>query len=109
LSSGAYWDYQDKQVNLARAAINSGRAVMQTLPAWIWLTGSGIVVYQVFYAWWLIVKPGGDEALLWFGDTVYLIAPAAATALLFLVASTLPKAAPAGPGASWEPLSLCGR
>jgi diguanylate cyclase (GGDEF)-like protein len=78
-------------VTLARAAVNSGRAVLQTLPAWIWLTASGIIVYQVFYAWWLIVKPGGDEALLWFGDTVYLVAPAAATALLFLVAQRFPE------------------
>jgi len=73
-------------VGLARAAVNSGRTILSTLPAWIWLTASGIFVYQLFYAWWLIVKPGGDEALLWFGDTVYLIAPAAATVLLFLIA-----------------------
>ena len=73
-------------MSLARTAVNSGRTVAQTLPAWIWLTASGIVVFQVFYVWWLIVKPGGDEALLWFGDTAYLIPPAAATILLFLAA-----------------------
>ena len=73
-------------MTLARAAVNSGRTVVQTLPAWIWLTASGIVVYQVFYVWWLIVKPGGDEALFWFSDTAYLIAPVAATVLLFLAA-----------------------
>jgi diguanylate cyclase (GGDEF)-like protein len=73
-------------VSLARTAVNSGRTVLQTLPAWIWLTASGIIVYQVFYVWWLIVKPGGDEALLWFSDTAYLIPPAAATILLFLAA-----------------------
>ena len=73
-------------MKLARAAVNSGRTVLGTLPAWIWLTASGIVIYQVIYVWWLIVEPGGDEALLWFGDTAYLIAPAAATVLLFLAA-----------------------
>jgi len=73
-------------MSLARTVANSGRTVLQTLPAWIWLTASGIVVYQVLYVWWLIVKPGGDEALLWFGDTVYLVAPAVATVLLFLTA-----------------------
>ncbi len=73
-------------MSLARTAVNSGRVVLRTLPAWIWLTASGIVVYQTLYVWWLIVKPGGDEALLWFGDTVYLIAPIVATALLFLAA-----------------------
>jgi diguanylate cyclase (GGDEF)-like protein len=73
-------------VSLARAAVNSGRTVLETLPAWIWLTASGLVVYQIFYVWWLIVKPGGDEGLVWFGDTVYLLAPAVATVLLFLVA-----------------------
>jgi len=76
----------DKTVSLARAAVNSGRTVVETLPAWIWLTASGLIVYQIFYVWWLIVKPGGDEALLWFSDTVYLIAPVTATVLLFLVA-----------------------
>ena len=74
-------------MSLARAVVNSGRTVLETLPAWIWLTASGIVVYQVLYVWWLIVKPGGDEALLWFGDTAYLIAPAAAAVLLFLAAA----------------------
>jgi len=77
-------------VSLARAALNSGRTVLRTLPAWIWLTASGIVVYQVLYVWWLIVKPGGDEALLWFGDTAYLIGPIAAAVLLFLAAQQFP-------------------
>ena len=71
---------------IAKAAVNSGRTVLHTLPAWIWLTASGIVVYQVFYVWWLIVKPGGAEALLWFGDIAYPVSPAVAAVLLFLVA-----------------------
>jgi hypothetical protein len=45
---------------------------------------------QVFYVWWLVVKPGGEDALLWFGDTVYLVFPAVATVLLFLVARQFP-------------------
>ena len=73
-------------MSLVRAAANRGRTALKTVRAWVWLTASGIVIYQVLYVWWLIAKPGGDEALLWFGDTAYLIAPAAATALLFLAA-----------------------
>ena len=73
-------------MSLARAAVNSGRTVLETLPAWIWLTAWGLVVYQIFYVWWLIVRPGGDEALLWFSDIAYLIAPATATVLLLPVA-----------------------
>src|SRR4030042_1301923 len=87
-------DGKENQVSLAKAVVPSSRNVRQTLPTWIWLTASGIVVYQVFYVWWLIVKPGGDEALLWFGDTAYLIAPALATVLLFLVALRFPEARP---------------
>jgi diguanylate cyclase (GGDEF)-like protein len=70
--------------------VKSGRTVVKTLPAWVWLTAAGIVVLQVFYVWWLIVKPGGEDALLWFGDTVYLVFPAVATVLLFLVARQFP-------------------
>jgi diguanylate cyclase (GGDEF)-like protein len=73
-------------VSISRAAVRSYHTVVQTLPIWIWLTAAGIIVYQVFYVWWLIVKPGGDEALLWFSDTAYLIPPVAATILLFLAA-----------------------
>jgi len=71
-------------VSLARA-VNNSRTALLSLPAWIWLTASGIVVFQVLYVWWVVVKPGGEGALLWFGDTAYLIAPATATVLLFLV------------------------
>jgi diguanylate cyclase (GGDEF)-like protein len=78
-------------VSIPKAAVNRGRIVAQTVPAWIWLTASGIVVFQVFYVWWLIVKPGGDDALLWFGDTVYLISPAVATVLLFAAAQRFPN------------------
>jgi diguanylate cyclase (GGDEF)-like protein len=70
--------------------VKSGRTVVKTLPAWVWLTAAGIVVLQVFYVWWLIVKPGGEDALLWFGDTVYLVFPAVATVLLFLAARRFP-------------------
>jgi len=62
------------------------KATLRRPPAWIWLTASALFTYQVLYVCWLIVKPGGEEALLWFSDTAFLIGPAVATVLLFLAA-----------------------
>jgi diguanylate cyclase (GGDEF)-like protein len=89
-SSQHHPEHQDRRVSIPRAAVRSYRTVLQTVPTWIWLTAAGIIVYQIFYAWWLIVKPGGEEALLWFGDTAYLISPVTATVLLILVAQRFP-------------------
>jgi len=70
----------------AGASVTDSRDTTRSPRAWAWLTASVLFAYLVFYLCWLIFKPGGEEALLWFSDTAYLISPAAATILLFLAA-----------------------
>ena len=70
----------------AGAPVAEKRTATRSPRAWVWLTASALLAFQVLYVCWTIAKPGGDEALLWFSDTAYLIPPAAATILLFLAA-----------------------
>ena len=70
----------------AKASVSDRTATTRSPRAWVWLTAAALFAFQVLYVCWTVAEPGGEEALLWFSDTAYLVPPAAATILLLLAA-----------------------
>ena len=54
---------------------------------WEWPFIEAVAAFNFLFAVWLIVKPGGDEALVWFDDIALALAPAFAFCMAALVAA----------------------
>jgi two-component system, cell cycle response regulator len=52
---------------------------------------AAVVAWLAFYAGWLLLKPGGDDALLVFADTAYLVPIAVAVVLSAWAATRVPR------------------
>jgi len=54
---------------------------------WEWPVIEALAAFNFLFAVWLIVKPGGDEVLVWFDDIALTLAPAFAACMAAIVAS----------------------
>ena len=54
---------------------------------WGWSLVEALAAFNFLFAAWLIVKPGGDEALVWFDDIVLVLAPSFAACMAAIVAA----------------------
>jgi hypothetical protein len=53
---------------------------------WEWPLVQGLAAFNFVFAAWLVVKPGGDDALVWFDDIALALAPTLAACLAGAVA-----------------------
>ncbi len=53
---------------------------------WRWLAGV-LVGFDLLFVGWLVAKPGGDEALIWFDDITLVVAPSLAAFMAAVVAA----------------------
>jgi hypothetical protein len=53
---------------------------------WEWPLVQGLAAFNFVFAAWLVVRPGGDEALVWFDDITLALAPTLAACLAAAVA-----------------------
>ena len=54
---------------------------------WEWPFIEALAAFNFLFAAWLIVKPGGDEALKWFDDITLVVAPSLAACMAAIVAA----------------------
>jgi hypothetical protein len=54
---------------------------------WEWSVIEALAVFNFLFAVWLIVKPGGDDALVWFDDIALALAPSFAACMAAAVAA----------------------
>jgi len=54
---------------------------------WAWSVIEALAAFNFLFAGWLIVKPGGDEALVWFDDIALALAPSFAAVMAAIVAA----------------------
>ena len=54
---------------------------------WEWSVVQALAAFNFLFAVWLVVKPGGDEALVWFDDIALALAPSFAACMAALVAA----------------------
>ena len=54
---------------------------------WEWPFIEALAAFNFLFAVWLIVKPGGDEALKWFDDITLVVAPSLAACMAAIVAA----------------------
>ena len=54
---------------------------------WAWPFIEALAAFNFLFAAWLIVKPGGDEALKWFDDITLVVAPSLAACMAAIVAA----------------------
>jgi hypothetical protein len=54
---------------------------------WEWSVVEALAAFNFVFAVWLIVKPGGDQALVWFDDIALALAPSFAACLAAAVAA----------------------
>jgi hypothetical protein len=54
---------------------------------WGWSLVEAVAAFNFLFAGWLVVKPGGDEALVWFDDIALALAPTFAACMAAIVAS----------------------
>ncbi len=54
---------------------------------WEWSVVETLAAFNFLFAVWLIVKPGGDEALVWFDDIALALAPSFAACMAAIVAA----------------------
>ena len=54
---------------------------------WEWPVVEALAAFNFLFAGWLIVKPGGDQALVWFDDIALALAPSFAACMAALVAA----------------------
>ena len=54
---------------------------------WAWSVIEALAAFNFLFAGWLIVKPGGDEALVWFDDIALALAPSFAAVMSAIVAA----------------------
>jgi hypothetical protein len=54
---------------------------------WDWLLIEALAAFNFLFAGWLIVKPGGDQVLVWFDDIALALAPSFAACLAAAVAA----------------------
>jgi hypothetical protein len=54
---------------------------------WEWSVVEALAVFNFLFAVWLIVKPGGDDALVWFDDIALALAPSFAACMAAAVAA----------------------
>jgi hypothetical protein len=71
---------------------------------WEWSVIEALAAFNFLFAVWLIVKPGGDDALVWFDDIALALAPAFAACMAAIVAS---RNWPTRTGYAWALIS-CG-
>ena len=54
---------------------------------WGWPLVEALAAFNFLFAAWLIVKPGGDESLVWFDDIALVLAPSFAACMAAIVAA----------------------
>jgi hypothetical protein len=54
---------------------------------WAWSLVEALAAFNFLFAAWLIAKPGGDQALVWFDDIVLALAPSLAACMAAIVAA----------------------
>jgi hypothetical protein len=54
---------------------------------WRWPFAGTLVGFDLLFAGWLVAKPGGDEALVWFDDIALALAPCFAACVAAFVAA----------------------
>ncbi len=54
---------------------------------WRWALAGTLGAFQLLFVGWLVVQPGGEEALVWFDDISFVIATVVATVMAGLVAA----------------------
>src|SRR4030042_2177880 len=54
---------------------------------WEWSAVEAVAAFNFLFAVWLIVKPGGDEVLVWFDDIALALAPSVAACVAAAVAA----------------------